>query len=341
MKILNSLFVVFSLATLTSCSNSTPAYLTPFRPVEKLQDSVQSFEPKVDILFVVDDSGSMATHQTRFGQNIDKFTSVFLKSSVLEYNVGVITTTYDSTYYGTINCCGRLVGTTRIVTKKTPNGNRVLAENLLVGIYGDGTEKMFDPTYLALTEPTLSTYNAGFYRPEASLVTIFISDAEDQSEIISSELLFKHMLNLKSGDKTKVLSYGAIVPSSDPGTNCSRDENNVLPTKLESFLMMFKNRNSNIMNLCDSDFGTRLAGLATDIIENTGRVILLNRPPDVSSIAVTYGDADLPHDSEMGWIFDPARNSIVLGKKIQWEAQPEGSKIKVYYNAAQYEVLSR
>lgn len=326
------------LAAVVSCNPATTpkAYIAPFLPTEKVQDNVQAFEPKVDILFVVDDSGSMGTHQNRLANNIDKFTSVFLANSVLDYNVGVISTSSEEgSYTHYRNCCGQLAGSVKVVRKTTVDADHILAANLILGSDGDGTERPFDAAYLALTEPNLSNWNKNFIRDEGSLVIIFITDAEDQSDG-DGQKLFERMLTLKGGYRNRILAYGAIVPSVDT-MNCERDEFNGYPVRIENFLSMFPNRRNNVMNLCDPDFGTKLAGLASDIVENTGRVILLNRAPQVDSIAVSFGNADLPQDPDKGWIFDPSRNAIILGKNIDWASQPAGSKIKVFYNAYKYD----
>jgi hypothetical protein len=278
----------------------------------------------------------MSEHQTRLAANISKFTSVFLNSSVLDYNIGVTTTTADKPYYGgSSNCCGQFVGSTRVVNKNIVGADQVLATNLIVGTNGDSTEKPFEATYLALTEPNLSVWNKGFYRKDASLVVIYITDAEDQSDDHGESAVYDLMLGLKGGDKNRILAYGAIVPTNDT-LGCPRDQGDP-PTSIETFLGRFINRKNNEMNLCDPDFGVQLGKLAKDIVENSGRVILLNRAPDRDSIAVTYGSMDLPEDAEKGWIFDPARNAIILGHSIDWAAQPAGSKIKVFYNAYKYD----
>jgi hypothetical protein len=324
----------FLILALLSCSPATPpAYLSPVPTFEKVQDKAEDYIPMVDILFVIDDSGSMDSHQTDLATNIGKFTSVFLNGSVLDYNIGVITTTAALTQYDPPdkNCCGRMVGKTKVVNKATPLANQVLAENIMVGTSGDSYEKVFDPVYLALTEPNLSGANKGFLRRDATLVLIFITDAEDQSEAQSGNSVYNLMLKLKGGDTNKVLAYGAIVPSND-NLNCTRDQGYTKPVAIEAFLAIFSNRATNTMNLCDPDFGNRLAGLAQDIVANSGRVILLKMLPAKGSISVTYGTMDLPEDADTGWIYDPSRNAVVLGKNINWKAKPLGSKLKVYYN---------
>lgn len=325
---------------LLSCSPDTPdAFLPPVYHSEKVeQDTTQVYEPSVDILFVVDNSGSMSAHQRNLAANVAKFTSTFTKSSVLDYNIGVVTTDMHGSSWNKTACCGQLVGAVRVVNKSTPGADMVLASNFDVGLNGSANEASFEPVMAALSIPNLTTWNAGFYRSNASLVVIFLTDAEDQSRGIDAPGLYQFLLNLKNGNVRKVLSYGVIVPTQDT-LDCERDEGRP-PLRIEGFLSLVhnsQNGKSNIMNICDPDYGSRLADMAKDIVENVGSTIYLDLPPDIRSIRVTYGNMLLPQDFEHGWSFDPKKNAIVLGSKIDWAAQPFGSRVKVAYSSAKFE----
>lgn len=329
-----SILGILALLLGASCSPQTPpGYLVPYLPEEKVvQDNTEVYDPKVDILFVVDNSGSMGVHQKNLSTNVNKFVSTFTKTSVLDYNIGVVTTDMDSNYGP---CCGRLNGRLhRFVNKLTPDANRQLENNLLVGTGGNWEEMSFDPVVAALSPPNVTGHNAGFYRQDASLVVIFLTDAEDQSRDYDPQNFYKFLVDLKKGNADKVLSYGAIVPTNDT-THCNRDEMTA-PRRIEDFLGLVVNKGNNIMNLCDPDYGTQLANMAKDIVDKVGSVIYLNRPPDIKSIRVSYGSIYLPSDIDYGWSFDPKKNAIKLGSKIDWASQPAGSRVKVFYNAAKY-----
>jgi hypothetical protein len=142
---------------------------------------------------------------------------------------------------------------------------------------------------------------------------------------------------MKNQDAHKVLGYGVIVPSSVD--DCPRDDSYTKPVRIESFLGMVQNgaQGQNIFSLCDQAFGDKLAGMAKDIVDQVGRVMYLNRVPDVNTIRVEYGSATLPMDAEKGWLFDPKKNAIVLGDKIDWSSQPSGSRVMIHYETAQYQ----
>ncbi len=75
----------------------------------------------VDILFVIDDSGSMKSHQTKFVQNINEFVKEFAKNSVIDFHIGV-TTNWDSIRYGEYDAESNQVVTRTIVPFKDRNG---------------------------------------------------------------------------------------------------------------------------------------------------------------------------------------------------------------------------
>lgn len=310
------------------------SYLAPFAPEKSITDGNASdvFDPKADILFVIDNSGSMEPHQRNLVRNIDLFVSAFLKTSIIDYNIGVITT--DTEGYGR-PCCGKLAGNYyRIVNKATPNANDVLKQNLLVGTNGAGYETPFNAISLAI-DPALTTgYNAGFIRRGAALTVIFITDAEDQSQRVSSNDLLTKLLALKNGDKTKLLSYGAIVPTGV--SNCERDDYMVTPRKIEEFLSLVPNGGGgkNVVSLCATDYGQRLADFALQIVDQISSRIFLTRLPDVNSLQVFYGNAELPRDVRKGWAYSPELNAVLLGDQIDWASQPVGSKVEVKYKEA-------
>lgn len=331
---LQNLFL-FSVLGLLGCSPAVPKLVAqPIVVQDKIETNtdVQVFNPKVDILFVIDNSFSMDEHQSNLISNLNRFAAAFSKNVQIDYHVGVLTTDMNS-FAGKL-CCGKLVGSPIYVERSTVNGQAILARNLRVGTSGDGYEKSFDPVVAALLPPLVDTANRGFYRQDAHVAVIFLTDAEDQSQI-SPKDFYQFLLQLK-GQKEKVLSYGAIIPTGTNEGMCRRDETGTSPLKIESFLSLVYNAGKNIMSLCDGNFGDQLAKISEDLVKYVGNVIYLNRPPILDTIKVTYGTQVLIKDYLKGWSFDPSRNAIVLGPDIAWSQQPTGTRVKVYFEATSY-----
>ncbi len=327
--------LMISLATigLFSCVNQSSVLGLPAVTTgEKISDNgVEVFDPSVDILFVIDNSGSMQPHQTNLSNNVNRFIQSFVKKNGLDFHIGVVTTDMDNSGFGHSGpCCGVLTGNPQFVQPSTPNFAQALARNMVVGTDGSAQEQSFGPVIAALTEPNLSVGNVGFYRSKAHLAIIFVTDAEDQTPVpIDSFLNF--LVALK-GDTAKVSVYGAIVPSAE--TNCDRDEPFSTPKRIEALLSKVSNAGNNILSLCSPDYGNRLASLGDDLLRRVGSLIYLNRRPVSGTIRVNFGSQNIPADPLVGFRYDAFRNAIILGEKIVWSNQPAGTKVQVSYEAA-------
>lgn len=327
--------VLLALA-ISSCSPDSPKLQArPDLTNEKVikDNDYMVRDPKVDILFVVDNSGSMDAHQKNLAANVGRFVAAFFNRVSIDYHIGVLSTDMDGGLAG--KCCGRLIGNPIFVDRSTSSPEADLAARLVLGTVGSGTEKSFDPVIAALSSPLDTTVNVGFLRPDAHLAVIFITDAEDQSKE-SSVSLYDHLLKIK-GKREKILAYGAIIPSGYNDPQCGRDEYNREPKLIEQFLDMTINRGNNVFNLCALDFGDKLAQVAEDLAKQVSNTIYLSRAPIVSTIRVFYGTQEIPSDAEYGWSFDAELNAIYLGKKLVLDPnQPAGTKIRVDFEAASY-----
>lgn len=316
---------------LVACSPETPK-LVPRPEVKKERvrnvGTRVSFNPRVDIMFVVDDSGSMSTHQQNLSKNIQLFTAGIQSNQILDYNIGVITTSMDS--FGRTRGGGQLVGTPTYVSRSTPGGMQTLARNLLVGTDGSGQEQFFGPLMAALTPPLITGGNAGFYRSDAYLVTVFITDTDDQTENLQADQVYASLLNMKSGDKEKIITYGVFIPSVDRNCDRSGEEE---PRKLERWFTLSGGKT---LGLCDPDYGQKLAAIGDDLAERVGKTMYLSRPPDPNTISVQYGTQVIPNDAAQGWVYDPVRNALVFGDQIEWVPQAPGSQVEVDFTSAVY-----
>lgn len=291
-------------------------------------DVQNAFFPTVDILFVVDDSGSMQGFQDNLAQNIDLFVASLKSLAVLKYHIGVVTTDMDDDERS-----GRLYAygsNPLFVDSSTLGGDLILRSNLMVGTNGSASEEMFSPVKAALSSPLVDSTNAGFYRSNAHLAVIFLTDSEDQSDLSPGEI-FDFLKSLKRGDDRKVMSYGVVIPSGVSG--CSRDYGE--PTKIESFVDMANagSGSRRIFNICDPDFGKHLTKIRDDMVSQIGLFIYLDELPAVDTIQVFWGTQQIDSDYDKGWVYDNKRNAIHLGKDIELLEQP-GAELVVRFKPA-------
>lgn len=334
-----SVFSFLALA-LWACSPEVPKMIPEPKIVSEkidIDSGAEVFDPKLDILFVVDDSGSMHSHQNNLARNIFLFINGFVQRKDIDYHIGVITTSMESYSWGSPSpCCGQLVdnGGVKFVTPTTPNIVSLLATNLRVGTDGSGTEKVFSPLRTALSPLYTTGVNAGFYRDEAHLAVVIITDAEDQSVGVSARDTYQFLTNLK-GRPEKLLSFGVIVPSLDD-RNCGRDTTTHRPLRIEEFLKLSGQGLENVFNLCDPKFADNLVKVADYLVRSVGNVIYLSRSPILETIRVTFGSQVVPADPDKGWSYDPLKNALILGQDVEWSTQPSGTRVRVYYDAAYY-----
>ena len=262
--------------------------------------------PMVEILFVIDDSGSMGTHQENLKKNTAQFVGALEQSVILDYRIGITTTSKKNT--------GMLLGPRQsYITPRTPNALQVLADAMIVGSNGDGTEILLSQIIPVLDNPQLN-----FARPKSHFAVVFVTDAEDQSKL-EPRIVYEDLVRRIGGDPERVLAYGAIIP---PGVDdCSRDGGvSDTPDALIQFMQLVYGGDAEgkYFNLCSPNFGLELAGIAEDIVEKVGNLIRLDKVPDPRTIQVKYGEVNIPNHPDKGWTYDPKEKSIYLGREIEW-----------------------
>lgn len=215
---LRTALVLASLALLPRCACDT----VPSQAVQNCNVSqVFAGKVKTDILFVIDDSGSMAQNQANLSANLGVFIDRLATLPIQDdYQIGVATTDVedftawpnfiqgpmindpyprgalvavkqdasgngiagDFFYDTTAYASTNGWGGPRILPKGSPTLLRDFKANALVGTYGSPKEQPFRAARMALTDRIADGTNAGFLRPGARLAVIMISDEDDCSD---------------------------------------------------------------------------------------------------------------------------------------------------------------
>lgn len=302
--------------------------------LDVLQGANQS---ALDILFVVDDSGSMSTHQQNLLANVDNLVKAARQSGV-DLNAAVITSSVD---YGPYNPTpgsawgGMFTGLPGARVASTANGNfsDVLRQNLsfAMSTNGSGTEQPFEAVRLALSEPLVSAENAGFLRPQAALAVFLLTDADDQS----SKPVQEYVDFLRQLKSNAVTLHAAFIPSTAPaapGTACDRS-GEAEPVRIEAALQAFGTLTESI-NLCEPDYSSRLSSIGSKYETIGLRTVQLKIAPVIASMRLSYGRQRLvAGDLRGGWVYDSAKMQIHLGEKVDWMSEPKGTKLVVEYLA--------
>lgn len=308
------------------------------------EDGGQShtFNPQVDILFVTDNSESMKSAQENLSRNIDRFTAKLMSNQMIDYHIGVVSAWDNSDRYAQMKKDSYKIGDLRFV--KTSAGKTVnkrfisksekahLASTLKIGIipYNQGgpeIEELFSPLAAALENTGRGAINEGFFRPEAQLVVIFLTDADDSTSKISPEQMARILVDFKGGRAEKVAAYGVLVRPEDPdnikdydlrihpkyhpecfdGNKNNRKCSGFGPQRVEELIVAANSgsgtpeeiRSKYIMSIASKSFGTDLAKMGDDItVKTLAKEIFLTYRPRVDSktgqlmIRVRYGSSE-------------------------------------------------
>ena len=144
---------------------------------------------RTDILFVIDDSGSMGEEQTNLQTNLDTFIQGLKDSPVAnDFQVGVTTTSVTGWTGGSSGEAGRLVGTPGVLVGSSATFvSDFQARGAAVGTGGSGKEQGLLAMRRALSAPLIEVggVNEGFLRQGARLAVVFLSDEDDCSDSVS------------------------------------------------------------------------------------------------------------------------------------------------------------
>jgi hypothetical protein len=199
-------------------------------------ESDTEFNPRVDILFVTDNSDSMKTAQENLTTNIDRFTNEIFKNKQIDYHIGVISTWDDSAEFSKNKKDTYGIGELRFA--KTKGGQQLtkryvdrsdepstLSETLKIGVAplaegGPENEVFFSPLLAALEKTGRGAANEEFFRQDAQLVVIFMTDADEyEHSTATAQQVVDAMVASKGGNAAKVSAYGVLVKANAPETS--------------------------------------------------------------------------------------------------------------------------
>jgi hypothetical protein len=306
-----------------------PPVVTPPPPVvtPKTSESfkLKDFYRKLDVLFVVDNSISMADDQAKLGQRIQSFLGVV---NGLDWQIAVTTTDVSEGPHG-------LKGGFLSFDK---SGNKILkpstpdyAKNFFSTVVRKESVNCSSPKptefcasneeqpLKAIIMSTQKSQNKSFFRDQAHLVTIVLSDEDEMSDAPSKATRAEEVVrSVKDnfGSEKKYSNYGIVIRPGD--SECLRKNSmGEYATRVADLTSL---TGGHLGSLCDDDFGPALSKIAKSVIEKT------------QSLELAYE----PKEGSLEVSFIPSSQAIkyeVSGKKILLLSPPEdGVEIVVKYH---------
>ncbi len=282
----------------------------------QVDEIAQGAQVPADILFVVDDSGSMGDEQSKLAASFDRFVR-WLTGIDLRFHLGVVTTDMSAPQRR-----GRLVGSPAVLTDSTTDLVARFNQNARVGTAGSGQEQGMEAARQALSAPLLANENAGFLRAEADLFVVFVSDEEDQSPLPVADYAAR-LAETKEGDPDRVFVAAIVGPS--PAGCHDASGNADAGTR---YLDLAARTGGLAGSICEPEFATTLESLAFEIAAPRAE-FPLSRVPDAETIAVWVSGQP---QAEYRWEYLADRNAIAFAEA---HVPPYGARVRIEYETSE------
>ncbi len=309
------------------CNNTPTNFALP--SAEQTFGQVISYNNKVDILFVIDNSKSMLQHQNKLAARIPDMITT-LNSLKMDYHVAVTSTTMadDSSRYPMTR---QILGTPKYLTAQNIN---LLAGRLIVGESGSDLERGLDA--MAFVSGAYSdTYAAGFLRKDALLAIIFLGEEDDQSSEFGNGTTndFVNYLNklkpdFKEGGRAWIANYIGTV------TNQACDNLGGHVSIGTSYIKLATASNGIKESICNSDLSRAVSNIKSRIIGQLTQ-FYLKSAPNKATLSVAVGGRAISEDSVNGWSLESEinqSNTVIYFIRFHGTAVPKADEnVKVDY----------
>ena len=299
------------------------------------QEVTQKDAGKLDILFVVDNSGSMTEEQAYLKESLPAFIAK-LEAGRADFQVGVTTTdqAHDPTSVpgSKGNCIG--LSDRKVLFKGNMDILALFKTYVAVGINGSGNEYGLLSARQALdncfNQAAGSATKLPLVRPDAFLSIIVVSDEEDYGLTVGAAdptyypraALQNYLTGLKGKGR---FSISAVTGTRDAsGALCTSDHAKP-KTEGTQYIDAAKDTGGVLKSICGADWPGALTEIATRLNEQIVQITLTDKPKTGSLVVKVDGVV------AAGWSFVEATNSIKFSADV---IPVTGAKIQVEYLTA-------
>lgn len=279
-----------------------------------IDEYVQGEDGPVDILWIVDNSGTMSGEQDRLVTGLSGIMALF-EETLADFRLGVITTDVEN-----LDHRGKLQGETPVLGPDTPLLSDTFAANASVGSGGSRDEMGIDALELAMTEAIDQGYNDGFFREGAPLDVVVISDEDDQSEGDLGERLAALGSIVPVEDRFRIHAIVGDEPAGCMTMNSSAEAG-------DRYLEAARSTGGFEGSICLDDW--------TPLLEQIGlaalglrRDFVLSVEPRLDTIEVYVNGVAIPERDVDGWSYDPGANAVVFHR---YAVPRPGMHVRVQY----------
>lgn len=296
----------------------------------------QATVPKVDMLFIIDDSGSFDFYQKQLSDQASKFVAAALKANA-DFHIGVGTndvveqkTDGNASYQGTIYP-GGLYGEPLpqgYISNTTPDPAGQFSKNVRVGTGGTaqreaGLEVAWDTLRAPYRLKPAPQGSAGFLRDDARLVVIDVQDDDDESNG-STGFYIDFFKSLKGQYNAGLVSFNAIGSFDEQTGQPKQCVSGSSEPGGERYYAVAQGTGGKTWSVCNADWAAIADQLALGAFSGR-KQFPLSRNADPATVVVTVNGAV---QAARDYVFDQASNSVVFSS-----VPPPGATIVVDYDA--------
>jgi len=255
----------------------------------------QASPTAVDVLWVIDNSGSMSGDVEDLGLEIPTFINNFVTLD-LDWQMAVITTDLETDG-------GQLQGAGIITPSSLPSPQQAFIDAIDQGSGGSASEKGMDTSYAALESPGYAE-SAGLVREDGNLAVIIITDEDDSSSMRKTD--YVSWLDAYKGDPTLTSFSSMAGPESGgfPSIDCD-----VMATPIYKYIT--DETDGHYTDICDMNFTEVLTYLSFTAAGMMTKFPLTYTPSNIGLINVVV-DTDVIPYGPYGWTYESASNSVVF-----------------------------
>jgi hypothetical protein len=249
----------------------------------------------VDVLFAIDNTGSMEDDQPRIETSLTQFMGWLLDETPADFHVGVVTAAKPT-----------LHGEPPFVTRDTPDVLEAFLDNADVGTHGPEPEMGLEMAYQAVTEG-----NPGFRRPLAPLVVILLSDEDDQGWQTPEELASGFAADVGAFPEEVRFHLAA-------GGDCFEGD----AARTLEFASLV---DATVFDPCVEDYSANLKFPLTE--QHQGSAFPLTYVPRIETLSVQVDGA-----GSEAWHYDGNLNAVVFEPAA---TPADGTQVRIAYDAAE------
>lgn len=296
---------LLSLAALVGCSDGAKFDLP--QTTDKF-GQVVTYNNKVDIVWMIDSSSSMAKQQARLSSQVPALLEK-LNSMKMDYHMVVVTSSLGGT--ATQNTGGKFVGEPKVLMSTTPDLTNLFKNRLIVGENGSNMEQGLASIERSLSPSYLANDGRGFFRDDALLVVIALSDEDDKSKSDSDAAYNYYKAYFDSikapwvdGTRSWIFNFiGVLSLSSQCSTFNDYAEPGFAFMKLADFSGGVKE------SICSDSLSSAVSNIRARIFQVLTDFKLTN-VPDLTTLVVTINGQVIPRSTVNGWDYIASTNVV-------------------------------